>query len=124
MTVDETGRFVDAVSSFRGMWFKDADKEIIADLAERGLMYRNERYEHAYPHNWRDDTPLMYFARETWFINTLKFKQTMIDLNQTINWVPHHLKDGRFGNWLEDLKEWSLGQRALLGNSLAGLGGR
>lgn len=118
ITVDETGRFVDAVSSFRGLWFKDADKDIIADLAERGLMYRNERYEHTYPHNWRDDSPLMYFARETWFINTLKFKQMMIDLNQTINWVPNHLKDGRFGNWLEGLKEWSLGRERYWGTPL------
>ncbi len=118
ITVDETGCFVDACANFRGMWFKDADKEIIADLVERGLMYRNEKYEHTYPHNWRDDTPLMYFARETWFIDTLKYKQTMIDLNQTINWVPDHLKDGRFGNWLEDLKEWSLGRERYWGTPL------
>ena len=100
------------------MWFKDADDAIIADLIERGLMYRHERYEHTYPHNWRDDTPLMYFARETWFINTLEYKRQMIDLNQTINWVPHHLKDGRFGNWLEDLKEWSLGRERYWGTPL------
>lgn len=118
ITVDETGRFVDACTSFRGLWFKDADKEIIADLVERGLMYRHEQYKHSYPHNWRDGEPLMYFARETWFINTVKFKQTMIDLNQTINWVPGHIKDGRFGNWLEDLKEWSLGRERYWGTPL------
>ena len=118
ITVDETGRFVDACGAFRGLWFKDADDAIIADLIERGLMYRHERYEHSYPHNWRDDTPLMYFARETWFINTLQHKQRMIDLNQTINWVPHHLKDGRFGNWLDDLKEWSLGRERYWGTPL------
>ena len=118
VTVDETGKFVDACTSFRGMWFKDADKEIIADLVERGLMYRHEKYKHSYPHNWRDGEPLMYFARETWFINTVKFKQTMIDLNQTINWVPGHIKDGRFGNWLEDLKEWSLGRERYWGTPL------
>ena len=118
VTVDETGRFVDAVSNFRGMWFKDADREIIKDLDERGLMYRHEQYEHAYPHNWRDETPLMYFARETWFINTLEYKQEMIDLNQTINWVPEHIKDGRFGNWLDDLKEWALGRERYWGTPL------
>ena len=118
ITVDETGRFVDAVSNFRGMWFKDADREIIKDLVERGLMYRHEQYEHSYPHNWRDETPLMYFARETWFINTLAYKQKMIDLNQTINWVPSHLKDGRFGNWLDDLKEWALGRERYWGTPL------
>lgn len=118
ITVDESGRFVEAASNFRGMWFKDADREIIRNLAERGLMYRHEQYEHAYPHNWRDETPLMYFARETWFINTLEYKQKMIDLNQTINWIPGHIKDGRFGNWLDDLKEWALGRERYWGTPL------
>ena len=118
ITVDETGCFVDAVSSFRGLWFKDADSHIIDDLVERGLMYRHETYEHTYPHNWRDGSPLMYFARETWFIDTLKYKQKMIDLNQTIKWVPHHVRDGRFGNWLEELKEWSLGRERYWGTPL------
>ena len=117
-TVDETGCFVDAVSSFRGMWFKDADRHIIDDLSKRGLMYRHETYEHTYPHNWRDGSPLMYFARETWFIDTLKYKQKMIDLNKTIKWVPEHVRDGRFGNWLEDLKEWSLGRERYWGTPL------
>ena len=118
ITVDETGCFVNAVRNFRGMWFKDADKHIISDLSARGLMYRHETYTHNYPHNWRDGEPLMYFARETWFIDTLKYKQQMIDLNQTVNWVPDHIKDGRFGNWLEDLKEWSLGRERYWGTPL------
>ena len=118
ITVDETGRFVEACANLSGKWFKDADKDIIADLTERGLMYRSERYEHTYPHNWRDGSPLMYFARETWFIDTLQCKQTMIDLNQTINWVPNHIKDGRFGNWLDELKEWSLGRERYWGTPL------
>ncbi len=118
ITVDETGCFVDAVSSFRGMWFKDADRHIIDDLSKRGLMYRHETYEHTYPHNWRDGSPLMYFTRETWFIDTLKYKQKMIDLNKTIKWVPEHVRDGRFGNWLEDLKEWSLGRERYWGTPL------
>ncbi len=118
ITVDETGCFVEAVSSFRGMWFKDADRHIISDLIERGLMYRHETYEHSYPHNWRDGEPLMYFARETWFIDTLKYKRQMIDLNQTVNWVPRHIRDGRFGNWLDDLKEWSLGRERYWGTPL------
>ncbi len=118
ITVDETGCFVDAVSTFRGMWFKDADRHIIGDLVERGLMYRHETYEHTYPHNWRDGSPLMYFARETWFIDTMKYKRKMIDLNQTVNWVPQHIRDGRFGNWLDDLKEWSLGRERYWGTPL------
>lgn len=118
ITVDESGRFVDAVTNFRGMWFKDADKHIIKDLVDRGLMYHHTQFEHTYPHNWRDDSPLMYFARETWFINTLEYKQKMIDLNQTINWTPEHIKDGRFGNWLDDLKEWALGRERYWGTPL------
>lgn len=118
ITVTDNGRMIDAVDKFKGMWFKDADKEIIKDLKNRGLMYKVEQYEHSYPHNWRDDQPLMYLARETWFINTREYKQQMIDNNQKVNWVPNHIKDGRFGNWLEDLKEWALGRERYWGTPL------
>lgn len=116
--VNETGRFVDAVTKFRGMWFKDADKEIIKDLQDRGLMYKVASYEHSYPHNWRDGSPLMYFARKTWFIRTTALKDRLVALNQTINWVPEHIKDGRFGNWLDDLKDWALGRERYWGTPL------
>jgi isoleucyl-tRNA synthetase len=118
MTVTDNGRMIDAVDKFKGLWFKDADKEIIKDLKQRGLMYKVEQYVHNYPHNWRDDQPLMYVARETWFIRATDYKDKMIENNQKVNWVPNHIKDGRFGNWLEDLKEWALGRERYWGTPL------
>ncbi|MDQ7025380.1 MAG: isoleucine--tRNA ligase [Anaerolineae bacterium] len=118
LTVTDNGRMIEAVDKFKGLWFKDADKEIIKDLKQRGLMYKVEQYTHSYPHNWRDGQPLMYVARETWFIRTTDYKDTMVENNQKVNWVPHHIKDGRFGNWLDDLKEWALGRERYWGTPL------
>lgn len=117
-TVGPNGKFVDAVDKFHGMWFKEADPHIIRDLRERGLLYKQELYEHNYPFCWRCDTPLMYFARETWFIRSTQYKEKMSQLNQTINWVPGHVRDGRFGNWLDDLKDWALGRERFWGTPL------
>jgi isoleucyl-tRNA synthetase len=100
------------------MWFKDADPEITRDLRERGLMYKVEQYEHSYPFCWRDGTPLMYFARETWFIETTKYRDQLIANNNKINWVPEHIKTGRFGNWLENVKDWALGRERYWGTPL------
>ncbi|RMG88867.1 MAG: isoleucine--tRNA ligase [Chloroflexi bacterium] len=118
VTVGADGKFIDQVTKFRGLWFKDADPEIIKDLRDRGLLYRVETYTHNYPHNWRDDTPLMYYARETWFIRATDYKDKMVALNKTINWTPSHIRDGRFGNWLEELKDWALGRERFWGTPL------
>lgn len=117
-TVNAEGAFIDAVTDFRGMWVKDADPEITRDLRKRGLLYKSERYEHTYPFCWRDGTPLIYFARDAWFIRSTAYRDKMIDLNQSINWVPEHVKDGRFGNWLTDLKDWALGRERYWGTTL------
>ena len=117
-TINAEGRFVDAVTEFRGMWVKDADLEIIRELRLRGLLYKSGRMEHTYPFCWRCGTPLLYFARDTWFIRTTAYRDKMIELNQTINWVPDHVKDGRFGNWLNELKDWALGRERYWGTTL------
>ena len=117
-TVNSEGAFVDAVTEFRGMWVKDADPEITRDLRKRGLMYKSGRHEHTYPFCWRCGTPLIYFARDTWFIRSTAYRDKMIALNQTINWVPDHVQDGRFGNWLTELKDWALGRERYWGTTL------
>ncbi len=117
-TVAPDGTFVSEVTEFRGQFVKDADKEIIRDLRRRGLLYRQQSYEHSYPFCWRCGTPLIYYARKTWFIRSTEYKDKMVELNQQINWVPEHIKDGRFGNWLDDLKDWALGRERYWGTPL------
>ncbi|MBN2470464.1 MAG: isoleucine--tRNA ligase, partial [Anaerolineae bacterium] len=118
MTVKSDGAFIDAVTPWRGMWVKDADEHIIHELAGRGLMYKVRKYEHSYPFCWRCDSPLLYYARDTWFIRTTARREKLIELNKQINWVPDHIKTGRFGNWLEDLKDWALGRERYWGTPL------
>ncbi len=118
LTVAPNGRFIDAVTEFRGLWVKDADPQITHDLKQRGLLYKEGRYEHSYPFCWRCHTALLYYARETWFIRTTAYRDMLVALNQTINWVPDHVKNGRFGNWLEDVKDWALGRERFWGTPL------
>jgi isoleucyl-tRNA synthetase len=118
LTVNSEGKFIDAVTKFRGMWFKDADPEITRDLRMRGLLYKVAQYEHNYPHSWRTDEPLMYVARETWYIRASEYRDQMINNNNKVNWTPDHVQQGRFGNWLENLKDWALGRERYWGTPL------
>ncbi|MCB9140044.1 MAG: isoleucine--tRNA ligase [Caldilineaceae bacterium] len=117
MTVDSDGTFKDEVT-WAGQFVKDADPRIEEELASRGLLYKSETYEHTYPFCWRCDTPLLYYARETWYIRTSAHKDELVALNQEINWVPSHVKNGRFGNWLENNIDWALGRERFWGTPL------
>ena len=112
------GCFVPAVEPVAGKFFKDADPTLIALLEERGLMYRSERVLHNYPHGWRTGDPLIYYAKDAWFIETSRFRDRMAELNRSINWVPHTIRDGRFGNWLENNVDWALSRERFWGTPL------
>jgi isoleucyl-tRNA synthetase len=118
LTVKPDGTFIQEVRPWSGKFVKDADPEIIQDLENRGLMFRVGTYTHTYPFCWRCDTPLLYYARGTWFIRTTKYKDRLISHNQEVNWVPDHIKNGRFGNWLENNIDWSLGRERYWGTPL------
>ncbi len=117
-TVKPDGTIVEAVRPWAGMFFKDADPLIIEDLQKRGLMFRAETYTHSYPFCWRCGTPLLYYARPTWYIRTTAKKDRLVALNEKINWVPKHIKHGRFGNWLENNVDWALGRERYWGTPL------
>ena len=118
MAVAADGKFLPEVSPWAGMFVKDADPLIIKDLEQRGLMFRVQKVTHSYPFCWRCNTPLLYFARPTWFIRTSSLKDRLVDLNQEINWYPEHIKNGRFGNWLENNIDWALGRERYWGTPL------
>lgn len=117
-TVDLEGRFVDAVTPWRGLFVKDADPLIIQDLEQRGLLYEAAPYRHVYPFCWRCDTPLLYYAKSSWFIQTTRVKDRLLANNEKINWYPEHIKYGRFGNWLENNVDWALGRERYWGTPL------
>ncbi len=112
------GHFVDEVSPVAGMFFKDADKPLIRELKQRGMLFKSERYTHNYPFGWRTGDPIIYYAKNAWYIRTSQFRKRMTELNSTINWVPEHIRDGRFGNWLENNVDWALSRERFWGTPL------
>jgi len=107
--VDRGGKFTSEVTDFAGQFVKDADKDIIIKLKNEGKIYKKETIVHTYPFSWRNqDVPVIYYARESWFIKTTSVANRMIELNKTINWQPPEVGSGRFGNWLEENKDWAL----------------
>ena len=118
MTVTPEGTFIPEVRPWSGRFVKDADPLITQDLNARGLLMHSGEYTHTYPFCWRCDTPLIYYARSTWYIRTSQYKEKIVALNQRINWVPAHIKNGRFGNWLENNVDWALGRERYWGTPL------
>ena len=118
MTVGLDGAFKAEVTPWAGIFVKTADPAIQAELASRGLLYKAGTYEHTYPFCWRCDSPLLYMAKETWYIRTSQYRDRLVAVNQTINWYPEHIKDGRFGNWLENNVDWALGRDRYWGTPL------
>ncbi len=118
MTVGPDGAFLEEITPWRGVFVKDADPMITQDLENRGLLYRAETYTHTYPFCWRCKTPLLYYAREAWYIRTSQFKERLVGLNQSINWTPNHIREGRFGNWLENNIDWALSRERYWGTPL------
>ena len=93
---------------YAGMFCKTADPEILKDLDKKGLLFSAPKFEHSYPHCWRCSTPLIYYARESWFIKMTAVKEDLIRNNNTINWIPESIGKGRFGDWLENIQDWGL----------------
>lgn len=118
MTVSPNGTFIPEVRPWSGRFVKDADAYIVEDLQSRGLLLKSEKYTHTYPFCWRCDTPLLYYARLTWYIRTSALKERLVSLNREINWYPDHIKNGRFGNWLENNVDWALGRERYWGTPL------
>ncbi len=107
--VTRGGLFTSEVTDFAGMFVKDADKDIIIKLKKEDKLYKKGTIVHSYPFSWRhEDVPVIYYARESWFIRTTSIADRMVELNKTINWQPPEVGAGRFGNWLEDNKDWAL----------------
>jgi isoleucyl-tRNA synthetase len=118
VTVDDHTRFTHVVPDYEGVQVFDANAAIIRDLRDAGVLLRHDTYEHPYPHCWRCDTPLVYKAVSSWFVEVTKIRDRMVELNQQITWVPEHVRDGSFGRWLENARDWSISRNRFWGSPI------
>jgi isoleucyl-tRNA synthetase len=116
--VDSRGRFTAEVPPYAGQHVFEANKVIARDLREAGLLLRLETYDHPYPHCWRCDEPLIYKAVSSWFVKVTQFRDRMLELNEQITWVPDHIKDGSFGKWLANARDWSISRNRYWGSPI------
>lgn len=116
--VNAEGKFTADIIPWANLFVKEADPQIIRALKEGGKLYKREQYKHTYPFCWRCDTPLLYYARSSWFIKTTAIKEKLLENNQKINWYPDYIKDGRFGNFLENVIDWGLSRERYWGTPL------